>query len=183
MTGKFPAIAVGLAAAYEESQMAPPLSLPPLVSHEDVARQCRDAYLHFLNHVCVSGKKGDLVAWLSGPYRLLIQRAGDTTAAEAARIGAVKRLDEVSIRSLLAAVREEVVSTVADRSKRKRFAAAMVQVGYVVRCVDQRTQVGWIPRARPNMRLADRVLSLVAVDYLIRHDDHGEEAERAATMP
>jgi hypothetical protein len=176
--------------------MSAPLTLPPLVSAEDVSRQCRDAYLHFLNHVCTSGKRDDLVAWLSGPYRLLIQRAGDTTAAEAARIGAVKRLDEVSVRRLLLAVREEVVSTVADRSKRRKFATAMVQVGYVVRAVDGTNRPGWLPRARVNMRLADRVLSLVAADYLARNeycdlsslqdatpDNDVVQAPRVATMP
>ncbi|HEY6460430.1 MAG TPA: hypothetical protein VIY73_09770, partial [Polyangiaceae bacterium] len=52
------------------------------------------------------------------------------------------------------------------------FGYSALAAGHVYRCQDAEGAPGWVPVAQPRMRLADRVLSLVAADYLLRSEDY-----------
>jgi hypothetical protein len=72
---------------------------------------------------------------------------------------------------------EEVVATLRrtnDDEGGATFAFTMLAAGFVARCEDRGNVTGWIP-TRTARRLADRVLSLLAADYLARPDDYESE--------
>ena len=52
------------------------------------------------------------------------------------------------------------------------FGYSVLAAGHVYRCQDVTGAAGWVPVAQPRMSLADRVLSLVAADYLLRPEDY-----------
>lgn len=61
------------------------------------------------------------------------------------------------------------------------FTYAAMHDGRIERCCDATGRPGWLPIDRPNMRLTERVLSLVAVDYLAHPAEwlHGRIAKIA----
>jgi hypothetical protein len=60
------------------------------------------------------------------------------------------------------------------------FAFTMLSAGFVARCEDRGHVAGWVPTSDAR-RLADRVLSLVAADYLARPTDYETDLSVCAT--
>jgi hypothetical protein len=147
----------------------PLLALPAGASVADFADGCRAAALDFVNRVGLLGDQQELAHWLRGPYR--------THAAPVAH-AARPRIDAASVpprvlHRILAGARTEVMQALA---RIDAMAAALV-----VRCQDSAGAQGWAPVAHPRMRLVDRVLSLVAADYLLRGDDYEQALFRCET--
>jgi hypothetical protein len=153
-------------------------SSPPLVLAlsararvRSFADGCRIAALDFVNRVAPSGDKAVLADWLRGPYRahvVVLARSHTRRLTPASvmpgtleRLLAQTRLD-VGVGLLRARDAEDGVS----------FAYSALAAGHVYRCQDVEGAQGWVPVAHPRMRLADRVLSLVAADYLLRPEDY-----------
>jgi hypothetical protein len=147
------------------------LALPAGARVGSFADGCRAAALEFLNQVAPRGDKQGLAAWLRGPYRAHVvilarsrnRRLGAATVTPSAleKLLTQARL-EVSLGLLRARDAEDGVS----------FGFSALAAGLVYRCQDSKGAQGWVPVAHPRMRLADRVLSLVAADYLLRPADY-----------
>jgi hypothetical protein len=132
---------------------------------------CRLAALDFVNRVAPSGDKAVLAEWLRGPYRehVVVLARSHTRRLTAASVmpGTLEKLLsqtrlDVGLGLLRARDPEDGVS----------FGYSALAAGHVYRCQDAEGAQGWVPVAHPRMRLADRVLSLVAADYLLRPEDY-----------
>jgi hypothetical protein len=147
------------------------LALPARTRVETFADGCRAAALDFVNRVVRSDDKGMLAEWLRGPYRA---HAVTLARSRTRRMGAAAVL-QGALTTLLARTRLEVgvgLLRARDPEDGVGFGYSALAAGYVYRCQDREGTPGWVPVAQPRMRLADRVLSLVAADYLLRSEDY-----------
>jgi hypothetical protein len=147
------------------------LALPARARVATFADGCRAAAFDFVNRVAPSRDKASLAEWLRGPYRshvVMLARSRTRRMGPASVVpGALDRLLgrtrlEVGVGLLRARDAEDGVS----------FAFSALAGGLVYRCQDAQGAQGWVPVANPRMRLAERVLSLVAADYLLRPEDY-----------
>jgi hypothetical protein len=143
------------------------LALPARARVATFADGCRAAAFDFVNRVSLQRDKASLAQWLSGPYRshvvMLARSRTQRMGAASVVPGALERLMdrtrlEVGVGLLRARDAEDSVS----------FGFHALSAGLVYRCQDSRGEQGWVPVAHPRMRLAERVLSLVAADFLLR---------------
>ena len=128
---------------------------------------CRAAALDFVNRVALAGDKTVLADWLRGPYR---QHAVVLARSQTRRMGAASVVPDALAR-LLGRARLEVglgLMRVRDAVDGVGFGYSAISAGHVYRCQDAEGTAGWVPVAQPRMRLSERVLSLVAADYLLR---------------
>jgi hypothetical protein len=143
------------------------LALPAGARVAAFAEGCRAAALDFVNRVAASGDKTVLADWLRGPYRAhVVVLARSRTR----RIGAASVVPDALAR-LLGRARLEVglgLMRVRDAADGVGFGYSALAAGHVYRCQDGEGTAGWVPVAQPRMRLSERVLSLVAADYLLR---------------
>jgi hypothetical protein len=147
------------------------LALPAGSRVASFADGCRAAVLDFVNRVVLGDDKQELAAWLRGPYR---SHAVALAQSRTKRLGAANVLPGV-LASLLSKTRLEVavgLLRVRDPADGVGFGYSALAAGHVYRCQDSEGNPGWVPVAQPRMRLADRVLSLVAADYLLRSEDY-----------
>ena len=151
--------------------------LPDDVRALDVADGAREAMLSFLRGVGSGWARREVARWLAGPYRILTTLAAtleipedSTTFRRLPKNVLNDRLDEV-----LRTAKEDVLATMilaAPPDSDVRFSHRAIATGHVVRTRDIQGRGGWIPVDAPGMLLADRVLSLAAVDYLMRPADY-----------
>lgn len=149
------------------------LTLPRQTGSRAIAAACRDTALAFV-HEALHWGKAELAMWLMGPYAQVVQNVGDASSRRSGELGrAVPLLREIDARladRVIVAARNEVLDALArtsDAEGMAAFAIAMVSSGFVVRAEDENGVEGWVPTSAPR-RLADRVLSLFAADYLTR---------------
>lgn len=160
-------------------------TLPWQTSTMAIARACREVGLAFVNESASWGK-ADLTIWLMGPYARLLRYAS-MAAGEATNEGGLPNMglgdvDARFVDRILETARGDVVATLEAIGRVEDgagFAFDMIASDYVVRCTDQSGAVGWAPTAAPR-RLADRVLSLFAADYLTRPTPISPEFARCA---
>jgi hypothetical protein len=132
---------------------------------------CRAAALDFVNQVALTDDKAQLAAWLRGPYRahsvaLARSRTKRLTPARVVPGALAALLERTRYEVLLGMMRAR------ETEDGIGFGFTALNAGHVYRCQDVDGTPGWVPVAQPRMRLADRVLSLVAADYLLRSDDY-----------
>jgi len=141
-------------------------------SPEHVAGACRAAALKFLNGVARGWTKRDLVHWLVGPYA---HAAWALPGADEGEGGIRARIiiPEHRLMDLLRSVRERVVDAL-DTTPDGLVTLPVwaLSAGAVMRSRHAGGESGWIPVDWPRMRLEDRVMSLVAVDSLVRPLDY-----------
>jgi hypothetical protein len=132
---------------------------------------CRAAALEFVNRVAVSNDKEQLAEWLRGPYRTHVVTLARSRTR---RMGAASVVPG-ALTKLLAQTRLEVslnLLRTRDPEDGVSFGYSALAAGLVYRAQDAMGAMGWVPVAQPRMRLTDRVLSLVAADYLLRGDEY-----------
>lgn len=153
------------------------LVLPSGYSGSDVARQCRETAVQFMNESARWGKP-ELAMWLSGPYALLTRHAPKKDDAPTIAGGAplIKGIDVRLVDRIIRAARTEVYEALAQvcADQSSSFVLRALISGVVFRCEDGYREPAWAPAAGTT-RLADRVLSLFAVDYLVRPGDYESE--------
>lgn len=153
------------------------LTLPETTGATALADACRATALAFLNESDRWGK-AELAMWLMGPYAQLTQyvspfsrrRNGENTRA----VPLLREIDARMVERVIKSARDEVVATLARTGEAEggtSFAFTMLASGFVARCEDRGRVTGWVPTSDAR-RLADRVLSLLAADYLARPADY-----------
>lgn len=153
------------------------LTLPSETNVVAIAQACREAALAFVTDSDRWGK-AELAMWLMGPYQQLmrfdhqyVRRRADAVPPSAPLLREIDaRMVERIIKNARAEIGESLAAT-RDPEMAASFLFTMLCAGYVVRCEDLAGGAGWIP-ATAASRLADRVLSLFAVDYLVRAADY-----------
>lgn len=155
------------------------LTLPSQTSAIAVATSCRDAAMAFMDDSLTWGK-GQLAMWLMGPYGQITQYTHAvermTQSGRYPRVQApmLREIDARMVDRVISSARDEVIARLAqtlEGTGEPAFVYDMVSLGFVVRCEDARQIEGWVP-ASTARRLADRVLSLFAADYLVRPQDY-----------
>jgi hypothetical protein len=147
------------------------LALPARAQMSPFADGCRAAALDFVNRVSVRADKHTLAQWLRGPYcrhvvALSPMRTRKVDASGLLR-GALERL-MVNARQQVS----DAILAARDPGDGVAFGYSALAAGHVYRSRDVDGLEGWVPVSHPRMRLVDRVLSLVAADYLFRSDDY-----------
>lgn len=156
-----------------------PRQLPTGVRICDVADACRAGAIAFLNGVSASWGKRELAAWLAGPYRKVTRYAREGLDLAAARTAERRR--KISPQALERVMREaqaEVLGTLRDLAEpdgEMKFAFAALGGALVTRAIDGHGDIGWVPVSPMRMRLPERILSLIAVDFLVRPSAYEEE--------
>jgi len=160
-----------------ESNVDTILTLPEQLDALSVAEACRVTALAFLNESQHWGK-AELAMWLMGPYGQLTQYMSPGSRrrnGELARPAPMMReIDARMVDRVIHNAYEEVLSTLKNLQESEAstsFAFTMISAGFVSRCEDRGHRAGWVPTTEAR-RLADRVLSLLAVDFLTRPSDY-----------
>ena len=149
---------------------------------EHVADACRSAAIAFIDGVGSGWEKGDLARWLVGPYHQLSMLRiplGDMRASEASGVFPTAHRGSVSVDDVVRVMweaRDEVLRTI-DEFERgdaqpERFVWRLQSRGVFARIEDELGAHGLVPNESVSQRLADRVLSLIAADYIIRPFDY-----------
>jgi hypothetical protein len=152
--------------------------LPEGLLVEHVADACREAFVSFLQGVATGWGKAELGRWLAGPYRELCSFSRVAAAVEGQRKPVPKRVasfDDDQLNTLARTARWKVLAALEGAMPKDNdvsFASAALYARHIVRCADTKGRAGWAPTDASAMRLSDRVLSLVAVDYLVRSEDY-----------
>jgi len=153
-----------------------PLEAEPYCYLEDdnpwrIATNCRAAGLAFVNGVARGWTKRDLVRWLVGSYR-----AAAYPLPGAERIGFGPNMTEVDpkrIERLLFVVRDHVLRSLDTTPDGLVSLSCWAKTaGSILRSRHGNGEMGYIPVDWPRMRLEDRVMSLFAVDALLRPRDY-----------
>ncbi len=155
------------------------LTLPEGAHSLAISDACRVTALAFLNESLRWGK-AELAMWLMGPYGHLTQYGWPLARRREQDSGTVPLLREIDVGMVGRVIRsahEEAISMIkriGDPEGAATFAFTMLASGFVARCEDNGRNTGWVP-TRSARRLADRVLSLLAADYLTRPLDYEKE--------
>lgn len=162
--------------AAHDSNIDTILTLPEQMDALSIADACRVTALAFLNESDRWGKP-ELAMWLMGPYAQLTQYVSPNSRRRSGSAQPVPMLREIDARMVdrvIKNARQEVIATLQrmkDAEGGPSFAFAMLAAGYVARCEDRGHVAGWVPTSDAR-RLADRVLSLLAADFLARPSDY-----------
>ena len=168
------------AALRDDSSVDTLLTLPTHTDSVALAAACRDAALAFLNEGDRWGK-AELAMWLMGAYAPLTQYHGTYARHRNVPVPAARpttQLREIDASTIQDIIRETCAEVRATLELARggpeggaSFAFGMMSAGFVVRCEDAHGQLAWLPTTVAR-RLTDRVLSLLAVDYLTRPSDY-----------
>jgi hypothetical protein len=166
-----------IAIASQDSNVDTILTLPEHTSTFALAEACRSAALMFLNEAPHWGK-AELAMWLMGPYTQLTRYVPAESRAKSGEftrpVPLLRDIDVRMVERIISGARQEVLATLArisDMEGGASFSFSMISGGFVARCEDRRQFMGWVPTTTAS-RLADRVLSLIAADYLTRPEDY-----------
>jgi hypothetical protein len=156
------------------------LTLPEQTGAVAVANACRETALELLNDGERWGK-AELATWLMGPYSQLTQyvtpRASRRSMEIQKPVPMLREIDARMVDRVLRNARTEVIEALRstyDAEGGAAFAFTMLSNGFVARCEDRSHVAGWVPTTDAR-RLADRVMSLLAADYLTRPSDYETE--------
>jgi hypothetical protein len=150
---------------YDQPQTV--LVLPPSAGSFALATFFRETALSFMNEGEHWGK-AELAMWLMGPYTSCTQYVPRHAPPPFPVL--LREIDARFVDRMIAAARHAVVDLLDHEvatGTLGNFAFDMIEDGRLARCQDARGIDGWVPIATPHS-LSDRVLSLLAADYLTR---------------
>jgi len=147
-------------------------------SPDEIAQACRVAGTAFVAGVGRGWTKRDLAEWLLGPYSeaacVLPGASGHAGTASGARQDSA--VSAPALQKLLRDTRATVLELLAAPPDRVLLLGPWAEeAGAIMRSEHEGGHTGWIPVNLPRMRLEDRVLSLFAVDSLVRRDDYASQ--------
>ena len=160
---------------------------------DDVAEACRSAAIDFLDGVRDGWGKRELAAWLVGPYHqlsLLRCSADELAFAEvvdqAPRSSSPKKcVAERDVEKAMRDARDEVLAIVqrfaSGDPSAETFVWRVRNRGALTRVEDEMGKSGLVPNEAPAQRLVERILSLIAADYVVRPLDYEERVAICST--
>ncbi len=146
-----------------------PFELTP----DELANACRRAYSRIVVGAHIGWGKIELARWLTGPYRrLTVRDAWDEPPPSMTIANDVASNLDDRIVTVLETMRFDVLLVMRELMTpegRSAFTTLAFDTSLVARATGDEGVV--LPCARPRMTLTDRVLSLVAVDAIMRPED------------
>lgn len=151
---------------------------------DDIAEACRSAALELLRGVRSGWGKRELGEWLVGPYhQLSMLRFPPTLTRSPSSSGVFPRAQvrphpvrEPDVVKVMWEAREEALRAIDRFETRDSSAEAFVwrlqSRGLLARIEDESGARGLVPNEIPRQHLSDRVLSLLACDYVARPLDY-----------
>ena len=151
------------------------VTLPTGMTATGIAQECRDAAMAFVTE-SKFWSKAELGMWLTSTYANVTRHASRTEDAPVWPVPLLRDIDARLIDRIMQSARTEVIETLAqvEKDDSATFVLRALIAGTVVRCEDSQSEPTWAPTGEA-ARLADRVLSLFAVDYLVRPGDYESE--------
>ncbi|HVH42793.1 MAG TPA: hypothetical protein VM925_10640 [Labilithrix sp.] len=148
------------------------VTLPTGMTAADIATACREAGMTFINESKRWGK-AELGLWLTGTYASVTRHATKAAESPAWPVPLLRDIDARLIDRIMQSARTEIFETLAHIAKdgSASFVLRALIAGTVIRCEDGQSEPAWAPTGDAS-RLADRVLSLFAVDYLAQPGDY-----------
>jgi hypothetical protein len=155
----------------------------PMLRHgsaNDVADLCRSAALGFLANAR-DWSKADLAEWLQESYRPLVvgapkvQRKLTPAYGTPASVAPTPSVAPAALAGILETAHSDILRALRDlQASRSSLDAgrAFIASNVVTRCIDDTGVAGWVPVSHKSSRLADRVMSLFAADFLARPWDY-----------
>jgi len=152
------------------------------VSVTGVADGCRNAALHFLRGVDAGWGKRELAQWLLGPYhQLSMLRLTGTSGARSdsgifPRATVTRSLSDAEVQRVMREAQEAALGIVSrfesGDPRVDTFIWRLQSRGIFERVVDGHGTAGLVPNETVPQHLSERVLSLIAVDYVARPFDY-----------
>ncbi len=168
-------------ATHEEDE--PPLTL------SDVADLSRVAYLAIMKSAVTPFRDADLAEWSKGPYRRAVSPAGAMLGRTPTPFSIARGSVDLSVDVLTLQAREEALVALRHLKSLKEqdtsFTFEARNRGFIVECRDTAGTRGLVPVDAADMKLYERVLSLIAVDYIAHPQDFEERLAicRRCEMP
>ena len=135
------------------------------LEHTDFAQQCRDAGLAFMRGTAEGWGRRELAMWLVGKYSAVASKPKEKSSTPPSS----ERVTSESVSDMLREARWKAFADLEEAAHgSQKLVHAIVGKGLVARD----PKLLWVPVDRPGARLRMRVLSLFAVDCLIRPDDY-----------
>ena len=164
---------------------------------DDVAEACRSAAIDFLDGVRDGWGKRELAAWLVGPYHQLslLRCSADELAfadvvdhspkSSAPKSESPKSVAERDVEKAMRDARDEVLAIVqrfaSGDPSAETFVWRVRNRGALTRVEDETGATGLVPNEAPTQRLVERILSLIAADYVARPLDYEERVAICST--
>jgi len=152
---------------------------------DDVAEACRFAALEFVDGVRNGWGKRELAKWLLGPYHQIsmLRLTKDELHRRAALFPRAKVNESVRnehVAHVMLTAREDVLRVIdgfeAGYPNAESFIWRLQSRGLFARVEDSTGARGMVPNEVAPQRLAERVISLIAVDYIARPFDYEDRA-------
>jgi hypothetical protein len=147
---------------------------------DDVADLCRSAALGFLANAR-DWNKADLAEWLQESYRPLVigapnpPRKMTPAYGSAVSIAPAPSVAPEALTGILENAHAEVLKMLRDLQAAPSSldaGRAFISSNVVTRCIDDTGVAGWVAVSHKSSRLAERVMSLFAADFLARPWDY-----------
>ena len=136
----------------------------------------RSALLDILSASATQWRKTELAAWLAGPYREATERAPESVRRQHALTPYTHSSgapDDEQLREVLASARQMVMTLMHGTPRGDfEFAVEALEAGYIEQLEDTDGNHLFLPVDHARMALADRILSLLAADYLSHPADY-----------
>lgn len=153
---------------------APTAETPSELPGEEMANRCRRAALRVVQGAARGWGKQELAKWLRETYAQLAVHDGGSLPPPSSS-GAAESLSEERVERMLETMRMDVLFVLRELMTPegiKAFSEHVVEKELVLQSHDAHGRDLLLPRARHRMSLADRVISLLAVDALLRPQDY-----------
>ena len=149
--------------------------LPDAFTMADVAERSRAAYLAVMKSALSPFRNADLAEWLKGPYRLATTPAGAMLGRSPTPFAEARGSVDIHVDVLTLQAREEALEVLrrikSHKERDTSFTFEALNRGFIVPCRDGAGTRGHVPVDAPDMKLYERVLSLIAVDYIARPNE------------
>lgn len=155
----------------------------------DVADRSRAAYLALMKSAVTPFKNADLAEWFKGPYRRAVAPAATMLGRTPTPFSIARGSVDVHVDVLTLQAREEALVVLRHLRSLKdqdtSFTFEARQKGHIVEWRDESGARGLVPVDSADMKLYERVLALIAVDYVARPQDFEERLAicRRCEMP
>jgi hypothetical protein len=153
-----------------------PYVLSNAFTMHDVAERSRSAFMAIMKSGVNRFSDADLAEWLKGPYRRATAPAGLMMDVPSTHFAIARETSDASVDVLTLQAREEVLEALRRLTDAKNrdtsFTFDALNHGWIVACRDASGVRGHAPVDLPDLKLWERVLSLVAADYIARPIDY-----------